>query len=173
MSAHESTQWLTMFISVPLTGFLIYRRFKRTFGRQLIKPKTMWARIALLSGVALLLVITAPTPEMFAAALGGLAIGAAAAMFGFKRTLFDVTTEGRFYTPDKWVGIAMLSLFLGRFVSRLLVLQQAGATSGQSPFAGMQRSALTTGTFWVLASYYVIFYVRVLQRAKQLVNATP
>lgn len=170
MSPSESSQWLTMIISVPLTGFLLYRRFKRTFGRQPVRRRAMIARMVIFTLICGALVVTKPTPEMIGAALGGLVIGLAAAFYGFKKTRFEVTAEGPFYTPDPWVGLAMTSIFVGRMVSRLLVLQQAAAAhpATASPFASVPRSPLTTGAFWLLATYYIASYALILREVKRL-----
>ena len=159
-----------MIVAVPLTGFLLYRRFKRTFGRQPVKRRSMIARMIIFSLIGATLIITMPTPQMVGAALGGLVLGLAAAFYGFKRTRFEVTAEGPFYTPDTWVGLAMTSIFVGRMVSRLMVLQHAGAATSAagSGFTGVQRSPLTTGAFWLLASYYVAFYALILREVKRL-----
>ena len=159
-----------MLVSVPLIGFLLYRRFKRTFGRQPVRRRAMVARMAIFTVICVALVVTMPTPEMIGAALGGLVIGLCAALYGFKRTRFEVTAEGPFYTPDKWVGLAMTSIFIGRLASRLFVLQQAGAANpaAASPFASAQRSPLTTGAFWLLATYYIASYALILREVKRL-----
>jgi hypothetical protein len=171
MPSPETSQWLTMAISVPLTGFLVYRRFKRTFGKQPIKRRSMIGRSVVLSFIALVLVVTMPTLPMFAAAAGGLLFGTLAALYGFKKTVFDITEQGRFYTPDKWVGLAMTSIFLGRMVSRLLVLQQVGAFDpADGPPAQLPRSPLTTGAFWLWSVYYVVFFALVLRHDSR---ATP
>ncbi len=130
MPTPESGQWLTMLVAVPPTGFLLYRRFKRTFGWQPFKRRPMIARMVFFTLICVALVVTMPTPEMIFAALGGLVVGLAAEFYAFKRTRLKLTAGSPVYTPDKWEGLAMTSIFLGTMVSRL-VAARAEASNGR------------------------------------------
>ena len=97
--------WLPTLIFVPLIGFGLYRRFRRTFGRQLVAPRRMLVRMVLLSVVSTLLLVTSsPTPTSLAAAVAGLVGGVILAMVGLGLTKFEATHEGRFYVPNGWIG---------------------------------------------------------------------
>src|SRR4051794_9441108 len=107
--------WLPTLIFVPLIGFGLFRRFKRTFGRQRVTPRRMVARIVLLSAVCVLIMVTASaTLTGVATAAAGLVCGVALAVVGLRLTTFETTNEGRFHTPNSWIGIAVTALFLGR-----------------------------------------------------------
>jgi hypothetical protein len=163
--------WLPTLILVPLIGFGLYRRFKRTFGRQLVKPHRMALRIVLLSAVCTLVMVTSSsTPTGFAAAGAGLVGGVLLGAVGLRLTKFEVTNEGRFYVPNGWIGIAVTALFLGRLAGRLFTMPEriAAARPGGSPFAGLERSPVTLALLFLLASYYVSFYVGVLWKAAKM-----
>jgi hypothetical protein len=167
--------WLPTLIFVPLIGFGLYRRFRRTFGRQLVTPRRMIARIVLLSAVCTLLLVTSsPTPTVLAAAAAGLGGGLVLAVVGLGLTKFEQTNEGRFYVPNGWIGIAVTALFLGRLAGRLLAMPERIATAhaGASPMSGLQRSPATLGLFFLLAGYYVTYYAGVLRKAATL-GASP
>jgi hypothetical protein len=156
---------------VPLVGLGLYRRFRRTFGRQLVTPSRMVLRIVLLSTVCVLIVVSSSsTPAGFAAAGAGLVGGVLLAAVGLRLTKFEATNEGRFYVPNGWIGMAVAALFLGRLAGRLFTMSErvAAAQAGGAPFAGLQWSPLTIGLFFLLAAYYVGYYAGVLMKARTL-----
>ena len=168
------SSWLPTIIFVPLIGFALYRRVRRTFGRQELSPRRMMARMALQSLVGVLLVtVWLPTPAGFAAAATGLACGIGLAIFGLRHTTFDVSEKGSFYIPNPWIGLGVTALFLGRVAGRMFTLSEhaavahADATS-QAPMSGLQRSPLTLGLFFVLAGYYVSYYAGILRKVTRL-----
>jgi hypothetical protein len=162
--------WLPTVAFVPLIAFLLYRRFKRTFTRQPIVAGRMWMRIGLLTLVSALLLATHPTMAGLAAALFGGAIGAGLALVALGRTQFETTERGGFYTPDKWSGLMVTALFLGRLTARIFVVYQASA-AGTVPAADLQRSPFTIALYFLLAGYYVVYYLLILRRERTLAVA--
>lgn len=172
VSSLSMPTWLPTLIFVPLIGFGLYRRFKRTFGRQLVTPRRMVARIVLLAAASTLIVLTPSQTSIGLALAGaaGLVGGVVLAIVGLGLTKFEATNEGRFYTPNGWIGLGVTALFLGRVVGRLFTVSErmAAAQAGGSPFGGLQRSALTVGLFFLLAGYYVGYYVGVLRKTANM-----
>jgi hypothetical protein len=167
----QLASWLPMIVLSPLIAFGLYRRFKTSFGRQrLVRPR-MLLRMGLLT-FACALLLAAPargTGELIAAA-AGLAVGVAAAAVGLRWTKYESSSEGVFYVPNGWIGVAVTALFLGRLAARLLEMpaRVADAQRGGSPAAAMQSSPLTLGLFFLLAGYYVSYYAGVLTKARTL-----
>jgi hypothetical protein len=163
--------WLPTLIFIPLIGWGLYRRFRRTFGRQAVTPRRMVARILLLAALCALLVGTSDaSPTSLAAAGAGLAGGIVLALVGLRLTKYEVTSEGTFYVPNGWIGLAVTALFLGRLAGRLFTMSERmdAVQAEGSPFAGMQRSPFTLGLFCLLAGYYVGYYAGVLRAAKTM-----
>jgi hypothetical protein len=162
-----------------LAVFLIYRRFRRSFGQQLLRPVRMHARIVLLLVVGgLLMPIAFSSVQFLGALLAGVAAGVALAAWGAARTRFVRVADQLYYVPHTYTGIAVSFLFLGRLAYRLV--QAYGGThanpalaaaASHSRFGGdMVRSPLTLGLFFVLMGYYVCYYGAVLWKSKR-VNA--
>jgi hypothetical protein len=154
-----------------LVVFGIVRRLRRTFGRQPVQLGRIWVRIGLLALAGGLIVATSVTrgAETLEALIAGLACGALLAYFGLRHTRFEVTPEGRFYTPHTYIGLAVTLLFLGRLAYRFLYFGTgANGMFGGDPNAAVayQRSPLTLGIFAVLIGYYVLFYAGVLLRTR-------
>ena len=149
----------------------IVRRFRRTFGRQPVQPGRIWLRIGILTLAGGLVVATSVTrgAEMLEALIAGLACGAGLAWLGLRHTRFEITPEGRFYTPHTYIGLAVTLLFLGRMLYRFLYFSNgANGMFAPDPSASVayQRSPLTVGIFAVLVGYYVLFYAGVLLRTR-------
>jgi hypothetical protein len=155
-----------------LITLAIYRRIRRNIGRQKLSPARLTWRAAVL-GLAgtMILFVSLRDVNLFGAMAAGLALGVVLAWFGLKHTLFEVTPEGRFYTPHTYIGAFVSVLFLGRIAYRFFVLYSAGQSltqTGGDPFAAYQNSPLTLAIFGVLVGYYVAYYAGLLMRNRGL-----
>jgi hypothetical protein len=130
----------------------------------------MIVRIVFLSAICIALLASSSVSSGLIAASSGGAIGVALALVGLRHTSFEVTPEGRFYTPNKWLGLVVTTLLLGRLMARMFTLSERAAevASGASPLASLQRSPLTLGLFFLLTGYYVTYYVGVLRKGTRL-----
>jgi hypothetical protein len=161
---------------VALFVFAVYRRLRRTFGRQPLRPGRMLVRIVLFVLIAAMLAPTALRSSAFVgAASAGIVAGILLALWGASQTRFERAGTQLFYVPHTYTGIAVSLLFIGRVAYRLL--QAYGAThglgtgpgSGQgSSVAGYVSSPLTLGLFFVLVGYYVCYLGLILWRSKHL-----
>jgi hypothetical protein len=152
---------------IPLA---LYRRFRRTFGRQPLVPARLIARIAIFLLIGVLLTVGART--FFLQELGGLLAGAALALWGASRTRFEIENGRRYYIPHTYTGIAVTLLFVGRLIYRFAqssgALTAAGDTAQTAgPKAAMQ-SPLTAAIFFVLIGYYVCYYSWVLWKSRHI-----
>jgi hypothetical protein len=174
------------FLIAALIVFALYRRLRRSFGRQLLRPGRMILRIVLITVVGCALLPMALVSARYLwAEIAGTALGIGLGLWGAERTRF-VTYGGRLhYVPHTYTGIAVSLLFLGRLAFRAVqvyagveVPHPAGAggayvTDAPDPsfaFAptSMVRSPLTVGIFFVLAGYYLWYYGSVLWKSKHL-----
>jgi hypothetical protein len=171
------------FLFAALIVFALYRRLRRSFGRQLLRPPRMILRIVLitLAGCALL-PMALLSAQYFWAEIAGAALGIGLGSWGAERTRF-VTFGGRLhYVPHTYTGIAVSLLFVGRLAFRAVQVyarvqtpHAADAYVADAPdpslaFApiSMVRSPLTVGIFFVLAGYYLWYYGSVLWKSKHL-----
>jgi hypothetical protein len=167
------------FLIAALAVFIIYRRLRRSFGQQQLRPVRMQARIAVLLLIGCVLLPSAwRSTEFLSAVLAGVAAGVALALWGAARTRFLKIDSQLYYVPHTYTGIAVSLLFLGRFVYRLVQVyggthasNAAGLDSAGPAFtsASMLRSPLTVGLFFVLMGYYVCYYSVVLWKSKRVI----
>ena len=167
------------YLTAILVVFLIYRRLRRSFGQQPLRPVRMLVRVCLLLFIGCLLLPAAFRSAAFmSAVLLGAVAGVSLAMWGVARTRFLRVSNQLYYVPHTYTGIAVSLLFLGRLVYRLVqvygnthVAHPAGAAAADQPFAptSMLQSPLTVGLFFVLMGYYVCYYSMVLWKSKRVV----
>jgi hypothetical protein len=155
---------------IPLA---LYRRFRRTFGRQPLVPARMIVRIVIFLLLAVSLTLSAR--DLALEELGGVLIGAALAVWGASRTRFETANGRRYYIPHTYTGIAVTLLFVGRLIYRLAQSSSTlAAAGGTAPTAGPKavvQSPLTMGIFFVLVGYYVCYYSWVLWKSRHITAA--
>jgi hypothetical protein len=164
------------YLFAALIIFIVYRRLRRTFGRQPVRAAGMMVRIVLFAVIAALLVPAALRSTAFAgAALSGIAVGVLLALWGASRTRFERAGARLYYVPHTYTGIAVSLLFVGRVAFRMLqayqVTHSAGASAPAGPQPGLSSyvsSPLTLGLFFVLVGYYVCYFGLVLWKSKHL-----
>jgi len=173
------------FLFAALVVFAVYRRLRRTFGRQVLRPVRMSVRIALLAVIGCaMLPIALRSGQYLAAEMTGALLGIALGLWGAQRTRFQ-TYQGRLhYLPHTYTGVAVSLLFLGRLVYRMVQMYTAThspqavpdsaypsaafSTDFSPPSIALVRSPLTVGIFFVLIGYYVCYYSFVLWKSKHL-----
>jgi hypothetical protein len=165
-----------------LVLFIMYRRFRRSFGRQQLRPRSMIVRMTILSIVGALLLPAALRSSADALAIGtGLVLGVGLGVWGAQHTRFEWHEGKLHYVPHTYAGMVVSALFLGRLLYRLLVLSQggfprgmaepAGATSGAA-LGGLYQNPLTLSVFFVLIGYYVYYYSYLLWKFKHVERET-
>jgi hypothetical protein len=156
-------------VFAALVAWGIYRRMRRTFGRQTIDLKRIQFRIAFLALVGVLAAINiVHDARTLGGLIGGIACGAALAHVGLRHTKFETTAEGSFYTPHTYIGVVVAALLLGRLLYRIFLFNapHGMAAANQSLAVVYQNSPLTAGTFGALISYYVLYYVGVIVKSR-------
>ena len=165
---------VTPYLIAALVVWGIYRRMRRSFGRQRVRDGLMWLRVGILTvAAALIAVQIARDVDVLGILLAGIACGAVLGYFGLRHTKFEVTAEGRFYTPHTYIGLAVTALFVGRLLYRMLGMYNGPvppATTGQNLAALYRHSPFTLAVIGALVGYYVLYYIGILQRTRPQVG---
>ncbi len=158
-----------------LVLWAVYRRLRRTFGRQPVQPKRLYLRAGLLIGIGCLMLATSKADwRLDVTILAGFAAGTLLGYYGLRHTRFEATAAGRFYTPHTYIGIALTALFVSRFAYRFLrgyADAHAALQADGDPFAAYQRSPLTLGLFGLLIGYYAYYNIGVVRRSRMLADS--
>jgi hypothetical protein len=166
-------------VLIPL---MIYRRLRRSFGRQPLRPTLMTVRMVILAllgaSLASAAIRSGFLARELAGELAGAVIGAALALWGAKRTRFLTQNTQLYYVPHTYAGIAVSLLVVGRIAYRFVQIYSAGglvpagAGPGDSPAApataSMVQSPLTVAILFVLIGYYLCYYGWLLWKAKHI-----
>jgi hypothetical protein len=160
-----------------LVLFAVYRRFRRLFGRQLLRPTRLKIRIALLTLVTIFTLLRGlHSMNLAAAGIVGIAAGAALAYAGLHLTRFVAMPGGIFYTPNAYIGAALSALLLGRLVYRFVVLyptMQVAHSAGGNPLDSFERSPLTLALLGIVIGYYLAYSIGLLVRSAELRAQAP
>jgi hypothetical protein len=158
-----------------------YSRIRRMVGRQRLSAVRPWITVfVFLLLVVLLGGVSLARPEPLLGLGGGLAIGIGLAFYSLRKTRFENTAQGLFYTPSAHVGIAVSLLFVGRVLYRLIQMYAYGVPGpgaapapGQDPSLSYATTPLTMLVFGVLAGYYVAYAIGLLRWKASIANDPP
>ncbi|HUD49217.1 MAG TPA: hypothetical protein VMR33_20480 [Candidatus Baltobacteraceae bacterium] len=152
-----------------LVVWRIYSRMRRNIGRQPLRPKRLVTRIVVYAVLTCLIaVFSVMHPSLLLGLGGGLALGLPLAWVGLKLTQFEANAEGRFYTPNSYIGSALTILLAARLAYRLIALSNIAAAPAQPP--ALMHSPLTFCVFGLLAGYYMAYYLGVLARSRKVLS---
>ncbi|HEV2269786.1 MAG TPA: hypothetical protein VGR92_10020 [Steroidobacteraceae bacterium] len=161
---------VTPYLIAALVVWGFYRRMRRSFGRQRVKDGLMWLRVGILTLAATLIAVQiARDVDLVGILLAGIACGAVLGYLGLRHTKFEVTADGRFYTPHTYIGLAVTALFVGRLAYRFLGMYNGmapAATAGHDLAAIYRHSPFTLAVIGAVVGYYVLYYLGVLQRTR-------
>lgn len=170
--------FISALIPAAFVLFFMYRRIRRNFGRQKLRPRALIFRIVLLSVVgALLLIPTFFSTELALMTILGAAAGVGLALWAAKHTRFLNEDGVLYYIPHTYTGMIVTALFVGRIAYRVFVMAQPHAVittdydpgmSDFSYFSGLYHNPWTRLVFFILIGYYVYYYWFVLHESKNL-----
>jgi hypothetical protein len=140
-----------------------YSRARRMVGRQQLSNVRPWITVCVLPVLTVLLAIASIAQPMSPLALsGGIVVGVCLGVYGLRKTRFEKTPQGLFYTPNAHLGIALSLLLLGRIIYRLIqVYETSGSTAG--PQLNYATTPVTLLIFGTLVGYYVTYAVGLLR----------
>jgi hypothetical protein len=147
----------------------MYRRVRRSFGRQPVQEGRLMVRAGLFVVVGgLILFYSTRDLSLLAPMVIGIAGGTLLGFVGLRHTKFESTAAGRFYTPHTYIGLFVTALFVVRIVIRYVNVYANPHLTGppQNPLAAYQNNPLTLGALGVVVGYYVFFNVGVLLRSR-------
>jgi membrane protein CcdC involved in cytochrome C biogenesis len=160
---------------VPLVAWRIYSRYRRLVGRQLSKKWRHWTAAVLFPLLLVLLAIPALLRPLSLEALGGgVVVGIVLAVIGLKRTRFEATPEGFFFTPHTGIGVALLTLMVSRIAYRFFQMSQMDAGAAPPGMQDFARSPLTLVIIGMVLAYYTTYAIGLLRwRARTIVASAP
>jgi hypothetical protein len=143
---------------VGVMAWSIYRRVRRSIGKQKLRPRRVIVRLVIFCVVSFLIILAGlQAPLVLLGFGGGIFSGAALGFLGLRLTKFETTEEGHFYTPDTRIGVALSLLLAGRLIYRMFVLGDTNYLASGHPPA--MQSPLTFLIIGLTFGYYLVYYV--------------
>ena len=162
------TEREVMHLLVPIAfgALILWRmqtRVRRMIGRQRLSGWRPWFNALFFPLLVALLAWQARSQQLLGMSLGGgAAVGVALGVLGLRLTRFEVTSEGRFYTPSAHLGVALSALLVARiawrFMSGGMMIPDEGA-----PPPPPTLTPLTLLLIGTLAGYYWTYAVGLLR----------
>ncbi len=159
--------WLpTLGVSL-LVMIMLYRRARRLFGVQQFRRHRMVIRVAVIGTITLALAALV-IPASGLATAPGLAAGMLLGLIGLGLTRFETSEGALYFRPNLYLGMAVLSLFVGRMLFRIAelgsVLGRDDPDGAVAPFESLTRSPVSGFILLLVLGYYSVYYGSVLLR---------
>lgn len=164
----STVAWLLL---IPLIMWRVHARFRRMVGRQRLSRIRPWITLAIFPALLALLGWAAwPHAQKLGMLACGVGAGGLLSIYGLRKTEFQATPAGLFYTPNAHLGIALSIVFVARIAYRLVevFMLDPQRPHGLHDFA---RSPLTLSVFGVLAGYYVFYAVGLVRWRRAVLEA--
>ena len=141
--------------------FALYRRIRRSVGRQKLRPASLAIRVIILILISgLFLSSRAVTMTGLSYAGIGFFLGICLAIYALRHTKFEFTAEGIFYTAHPYIGLTIVVLLVGRIVYRLVQIypamqSMAAPPNGPHPIASSLNTPATLAIYFLSIAYYI------------------
>jgi hypothetical protein len=155
---------------VPFIAWRIYSRVHRNIGRQPYRPKRLLTSAIIFGVITLLIGLAAmAAPRALASLVGGLAVAVALSFVALRLTKWENSRAGEFYIPNTNIGLAVIVLFMGRMLYRVVLMTGLIQTS-TSPASTLQ-SPLTLFVFGITSGYYFAYSLGLYLRGRHELEA--
>jgi hypothetical protein len=156
-----------------LIAFVLYRRVKRSIGFQKYSIKGMKIRRVIFVIVGLiLLAVGFIHPILFLADAVGIVGGCVLAYYAIRHFVYEWRGELLYTRTHIYIEAAVLILFLGRVLYRVLTVAMLTKSTGaadDNQMAQYARDPITVAIFFVIIAYYLIYYSFLIRKGEALI----
>lgn len=153
MPAAATLPALTPYLATAGIGWLMYRRIRRSFGRQPWQPKRNAFRLAVMVLLLGMLTMAALFLPRVGVGIGaGLAAGLLLGGMALRHTQIEWHDGRLTYVPNPWIGGILTLLLVGRLAWRW----SQGAFADGAAATAQQASPLTMGVAAALVGYFLL-----------------
>ena len=164
---------LALLALTPILVWRIYARLKTQMARQRSIMSRHYTGILVFGALILVpLAQVIARPMELAALAAGTALGVFWGVFGLRRTRYEDTQEGYYFTPPMRLGIVMAMVLVARILYigvELYTLQGSGATATRFTESPLSMLCVgLTGGYFLAYSVGLLLWRRRLRRAIEL-----
>jgi len=151
----------------------VTRRIRRLVGRQPFREWRSWSSAVLFPLVVVgSLVVASGDPLRLAIALASAGVGLGLGVYGLRRTAFERSPSGSFYTPSLHIGVALSLLLTARVIYRFAQIYFAGDDVDPESM-NVGRSPLTLAIVATFAAYYATYAIGLIRRFRFISTQDP
>lgn len=153
---------ITLLIFIPLIVWRLYSRYRKLVGKQHVRPGKLWASVIFFPLLFILMGFASKQNETAALCLlGGGAAGIVLSFIGHKLTKFENDNGVLSYTPNSYIGLGLMIVFVTRIAYRFF---QVSEMTQQDPAAMQQLGSnpLTMLVLGLLICYYASYSIGIL-----------
>ena len=131
-------------VMAPLIVWRFYSRYRKLVGKQRVRPVRLWMSVILFPLLFVMIgaVSSSNTNALMCLVAGGIA-GVALSFLGLRLTRFDVQDDGLHYTPNAYIGMALMMVLVGRLAYRYALMWGGATQAGTNPAQSLTNSPLT------------------------------
>jgi hypothetical protein len=164
---------ITLLIFIPLIIWRLYSRYRKLVGKQMVRPRKLWTSVIFFPLLFVLIgFLSMRHQTALLALLGGGVAGIALSLLGHKLTKFDNTDGVLSYTPNAYLGLAMMTIFVTRIAYRFFQVSDMVQQNDPAAMQQMGSSALTMLVFGLLVCYYASYSAGILLWRQRQLKAT-
>jgi len=158
-------------VMAPLIVWRFYSRYRKLVGKQRVRPARLWMSAILFPLLFIMFgVISANNANALMCLVAG---GIALSFLGLRLTRFEVQEGNLHYTPNAYIGMALMMMLVGRLAFRYTQMWGGNAQAGANPAQSLTNSPLTLLIVGVLFCYYAPYSAGILRHnAKVKAQAT-
>ena len=165
MPAAATLPALTPYLATAGVAWILYRRVRRSFGRQPWQPRRTAFRLGLMVLLLAALMFGAVfLPQVRIGVALGLAGGLALGALALHHTRLEWHEDKPTYVPNPWIGGVLTALLVGRLAWRWA----HGAFATGAAATAQQASPLTMGFAAALVGYYLLLNGGLFWRMRRL-----
>jgi hypothetical protein len=158
---------LALIALVPILVWRVYARVKKQMTRQRSIVSRHYTGVLVFAGMLLVpLADLGDNPFALAALSGGALGGIALANYGLRKTRFEDTPEGYFFTPPMRVGVLVAMLLVARVVYLGIEIYMNQGSSHPNPhFTDSPASMVCLG---ITAAYFATFSLALVRWRRRM-----
>jgi hypothetical protein len=162
-----STQALVPVAFAGLIGWRIYRRVRRSIGRQPLQSGRAAFSVLMLSLVTVGIIgVSFRSSALLAGSAAGIGGGLLLGFLGLRLTTFESSEAGQFYIPNAHIGVALAVLLSARIAYRFVAIQSYTGGQLQRPAS----SPLTMLMAGLIIGYFLAYNTGLLLRSRSMLK---
>jgi len=159
-----TTSQIMFTVMIPLIVWRFYARYRKLVGKQHVRPTKLWMSAILFPLIFVLIAFASVSnPRSLMCLVVGGAVGVCLSIVGHRLTKFENIEGVLSYTPNAYVGLALLMIFSGRIAYRFFQMSDIAQQQGQAATQTFGNSPLTALIVGLLVCYYASYSIGILR----------